>query len=212
MLSRLHDTGVDLSSLKVFVSGGSLLTPDYYTKIRRAFSIDLLHGYGLTEFTPISRNVRLQARAGTVGTIGEGIECRIYHPDAAGVGEIQIKTPNVAAGYLLKDSESQDAFLDGWFRTGDMGKIEGNHLIFVKEIKETRKINGNIVDLQELRRAIVADHDVADCQVTWENNALSAKLAVSSRIDFGEKAQETKARLRELIAEYKIPRHIDILK
>jgi hypothetical protein len=93
-----------------------------------------------------------------------------------------------------------------------MGRLEDDHLIFVKELKETRKINGNIVDLQELRRAMQTDRDVADCQVTWEDNSLSARLAVSSRIDFGEKVQEMKARLRELIAEYKIPRHIGILK
>jgi acyl-CoA synthetase (AMP-forming)/AMP-acid ligase II len=101
--------------------------------------------------------------------------------------------------------------MDGWFRTGDMGFFDGNHLVFIKELKDTRKINGNIVDLEELRRAILLDREVAECQVSCENNSISAKLAVNSRADFKEKAFEVRARLRELIAEYKIPRKISIL-
>ncbi len=211
MLYRLPDPGADLSSLKVFVSGGSLLTSESYSKIKQAFSVDLLHGYGLTEFTPVSRNVRLQARAGTVGTISQGIECRINDPNSAGAGEIQIKPPSGMAGYLRKSDETRKAFMDGWFRTGDMGFFDGNHLVFVKELKDTRKINGNIVDLKELRRAILMDREVAECQVSCENNSISAKLAVNSQADFKEKAFEVRARLRELIAEYKIPRKISIL-
>ncbi|MFI5367719.1 MAG: AMP-binding protein, partial [Spirochaetia bacterium] len=50
LLYRVHDPSVDLSSLRVFVSGGSILTPESYANLKRAFSIDVLHGYGLTEF------------------------------------------------------------------------------------------------------------------------------------------------------------------
>ncbi len=210
MLYRLRDSSADLSSLKVFVSGGSLLTSESYSKIKQAFSVDLLHGYGLTEFTPVSRNVRLQARAGTVGTIGKGIECRINDPNSAGAGEIQIKTPSSIAGYLRKPDETRKAFMDGWFRTGDIGLLDDSHLLFIKELKDTRKINGNMVDLEELRRAILMDREVAECQVACENNSIFAKLAVNSSVDSKEKAFEVRVRLRELIAEYKIPHNISI--
>ena len=211
MLFRLRDPALDLHSLKVFVSGGSLLTGDSFTKIKRAFAVDLLHGYGLTEFTPISRNVRLRARPNTVGTVGEGIECRIHSPNPEGIGEIQVKTPNIASGYFRRPKETREAFQNGWFRTGDLGYIENDHLVFVKELKKTRKINGNIVDLEELRRAIKQDPDVANCCVSCEGNSLTAKIAVHSRIDIQEKERDIRARLRGLLAEYKIPRQVGLL-
>ncbi len=58
ILFNCREESVDLSSLKVFVSGGSRLTNENYQKIQHAFGIELLHGYGLTEFTPVSRNIR----------------------------------------------------------------------------------------------------------------------------------------------------------
>jgi long-chain acyl-CoA synthetase len=208
LLYRVRDTGRDLSSLKTFVSGGSLLSAERYSAIRDAFSIDLLHGYGLTEFTPVSRNVRSLARAGTVGTVVDGVECRIDSPDAGGAGEIRVRTPSLADGYLRRASDTQAAFQDGWFRTGDLGRLEDGHLVVVKEMKQTRKVNGNLVDLEELRRAILTDREVSDCRVACENGGLSAGLAVAGRVDFERKSVELRARLRGLVAEYKIPRTI----
>ena len=63
--------------------------------------------------------------------------------------------------------------------TGDTGRIDDGHLVFVKEKKKTRKINGNLVDLEEVARAIRTDKDVAEVHVGWENNSLFANLAVS---------------------------------
>jgi long-chain acyl-CoA synthetase len=211
VLYRLRDPAVDLSSLKVFVSGGSLLTPDSYAKLTRAFSIDLLHGYGLTEFTPVSRNMRGAARPGTVGPVCDQVECRIDGSAPDGTGEILIKTQNATGRYYRRQRESSEANCDGWFRTGDMGRMDNGHLVFVKELKKTRKINGNIVDMEEISRAIRMDKDVADVRVGWENNSLYASLALSRRIDVEEKTRHLKTSLREIMAEYKIPRRLNVL-
>ena len=211
LLYRLRDPAADLSSLKVFVSGGSLLTLDSYSTLTRAFSVDLLHGYGLTEFTPVSRNVRHAARPGTVGPLCDQVECRIDTPAADGTGEILIRTPHATGTYYHRPRESGEAHLDGWFRTGDIGRMEKGHLVFLKELKNTRKINGNIVDMEEVTRAIRMDRDVADVRVGWENNALFAHLAVSRHIDFEEKTKRLKTSLRGMLAEYKIPRRVSVL-
>lgn len=209
LLCRLRDPSIDLSSLKVFVSGGSLLTPDSFSKITRAFSIDLLHGYGLTEFTPVSRNIRGQARAGTIGPMCSEVQCRIGSPDKSGVGEILIKTAHLSRAYYRRPRESSEALFDGWFRTGDLGHLSGGHLVFSKEKKNTRKINGNIVDLEELTRAIRMDPDVADVALSCEKNQLCARLGIASRFDFKEKALRLKAFLKGIIAEYKVPKQIE---
>ncbi len=211
LLYRLRDPAVDLSSLKVFVSGGSILTPDSYANLKRAFSIDLLHGYGLTEFTPVSRNMRGKSRSGTVGPLCDLVECRIDSCSPGGAGEILIRTPHMTGTYYRRPRESAEAHNDGWFRTGDMGRIDAGHLVFVKELKNTRKINGNLVDIEEVTRALKLDPDVADAQVGWESNSLFARVAVSQRIDFDEKARRMKSLLREVIAEYKVPKRFSVL-
>lgn len=211
LLYRLRDPSADLSSLKVFVSGGSILTPDSYANLKRAFSIDLLHGYGLTEFTPVSRNMRHEARPGTVGPLCNQVECRIDALTPDGAGEILIKTPHETGVYYRRPRESGEAHRDGWFRTGDMGRIDQGHLVFVKELKNTRKINGNLVDMEEISHAIRLDKDVAEVQVGWENNSLFAHLALSQHIDFDEKTKRLKFSLREILAEYKVPKRFSVL-
>lgn len=206
LLGRLHDHAFDLSSLKVFVSGGSVLTADSYVNLTKAFSIDLLHGYGLTEFTPVSRNIRNKARPGTVGPLCDKVTCRIDASAPDGSGEILIKTPQETGVYYRRPRESGEAHRDGWFRTGDIGRIEDGHLMFVKELKNTRKINGNLVDLEEVVHAIRLDAEVAEVRLEWEKNSLHAHLAVSRRVDFDEKMKRLKGSLREVLAEYKIPR------
>jgi long-chain acyl-CoA synthetase len=211
LLYRLRDPAADLSSLKVFVSGGSLLTPDSYSTLTRAFSVDVLHGYGLTEFTPVSRNVRHAARPGTVGPLCDQVECRIDPAGPDGAREILIRTPHEIGRYYHRPRESDEARRDGWFRTGDMGRMDDGHLVFVKELKNTRKINGNLVDMEEVSRAFRLDPDVAEVQVGWENNSLFANLALSRHIDFEEKTKRLKTSLREVLAEYKIPRRLSVL-
>ncbi|MGA2613789.1 MAG: class I adenylate-forming enzyme family protein [Spirochaetia bacterium] len=210
LLARLHDSSADLSSLKVFVSGGSLLTADSYMNIKRAFPVDLLHGYGLTEFAPVSRNIRGRARAGTVGPVCNGVTCRIDSPKPNVVGEILIRAPQIGATYYGRRWESQEAQNDDWFRTGDLGRFDGDHLVFHGELKKTRKINGNMVDLEEVSRAIRLDPDVAEVHVGWERNELFANLGLSRKIDFEEKVKQIKTFLRGTLAGYKIPKNIRV--
>ena len=130
---------------------------------------------------------------------------------ADGAGEILIRTPHTTGTYYRRPRESAEAHNDGWFKTGDMGRIDAGHLVFVKELKNTRKINGNLVDIEEVTRALKLDPDVADAQVGWASNSLFARVAVSQRIDFDEKARRMKSLLREVIAEYKVPKRFSVL-
>jgi len=211
LLARLRDPSADLSSLKVFVSGGSLLSADTYEHIKSVFSVDLLHGYGLTEFAPVSRNMRGRARAGTIGPVCGGVICRIDSPKPDGVGEIFIKAPHVGATYYGRPSESREAMCDGWFRTGDLGRFDEDHLVFTGELKKTRKINGSMVDLEEVSRAILIDPDVAEVHVGWERNALFADLGLRRNVDFEEKVKQIRASLRGTLAGYKIPMSMRVL-
>jgi long-subunit acyl-CoA synthetase (AMP-forming) len=211
LLYRLHDASIGLSSLKVFVSGGSILTPDSFEKLKRAFSIDLLHGYGLTEFTPVSRNMRHEARPGTVGPICDKVECRIDAPTRGATGEILVRTPHETGCYYRRPVESAESHIDGWFRTGDSGRIDEGHLVFEKELKNTRKVNGNIVDLAEVARAIRTDADIGEVHVEWEKNSLTARIGLARRIEIEEKTKTLKSVLRNVVAGYKVPQRFSVM-
>lgn len=211
LFSRLHAPGSAFPSLKAFVSGGSTLTPESYDIVRNAFAVDLLHGYGLTEFTPVSRNARGQARKGTVGPLCDEVQCRIDDPGGSDFGEVLIKTPEKIGFYYRRPRESEEAHREGWFKTGDAGFMDKGHLVFVKELKNTRKVNGNMVDLEEIKRALQLDGDVQDAQVVLEDGHVCAKLAICQKIDFDEKTRALKSFLREILAEHKIPRKLSIL-
>jgi len=88
-------------------------------------------GYGLTETSPVlTLNPPHAPRRGTVGLPLPGVEVRIGDPDAEGLGEVLVRGACVFAGYLEDPAATARAFHDGWFRTGDLGRLERDgHLV-----------------------------------------------------------------------------------
>ena len=202
---NLRDSAQDITTLKAFLSGGSILPKENFYKLIDTFNVDLIHGYGLTEFTPVSRNIRGSIKPGTIGTVCNGLECRIMSPDAHGSGEIMIKTGNMTHAYYKRTSETRDAFDNGWFGTGDIGRIEDGYLIFEHEKKGTRKVKGNMVDLEEVKFALLQCTGIKDVLVEYNMNKLSAHIATDSNKEFSEYIIYIKKMLEQLIATYKIP-------
>jgi len=211
LMYRLKDGSTHLPSLEVFVSGGSVISNELTEQLQDAFSVEYLHGYGLTEFTPVSRNIRGQGRPGTIGPVCRGLECRIDSQGSDGAGEILIRTPHMAKGYFRRPAETSDAFSGGWFRTGDIGKMEDGHLVFIREQKGTRKFKGNMVDLEEVRRALLMNPKVSDAEVACIDNVLSAGIEIDSGNDFDDDVQGIKKYLEDRIAKNKIPREFSRL-
>jgi long-chain acyl-CoA synthetase len=113
--------------IKFLVSGGSAL-PDEVHQAFHAFGFDLAEGYGLTEASPVLTVAAAGNRRqpGTVGKALPGIELRIHQADAEGVGEVWARGPSVMAGYFGDREATEAALVDGWLRTGDMGRLEGD--------------------------------------------------------------------------------------
>lgn len=200
LLSRIYRGDETLDSLKVFVSGGSYLAPDKYDEYSAKFGVDVLHGYGLTEFTPVSRNMRGESRPGTIGPLCNGVSCRIDD------GEILLDTPFMTRGYYRRETETAHAFDNGLFKTGDLGHMENNHLVFDGEKKRTRKMNGNIVDLTEIENTIKSYPQTDQIRLDYKLGKLTAIVS------FKNKNDSHKDILRDFlidrIARYKVPRLI----
>ncbi|MGM0675174.1 MAG: class I adenylate-forming enzyme family protein [Spirochaetota bacterium] len=201
LLHRARPKERTFPSLRTFVSGGSLLGKDEYASIRDGFDIELLHGYGLTEFTPATRNIRGRARAGTIGPVCGKVECRIEAD-----GEILLRTDSMGRRYYRRSRETREAYVDGWLCTGDIGRFSGGHLVFEREKKRTCKVGGILVDLEEVKRALELDPEVARARVTFEDGAITAGLEIPHSVDLAEKKGQLRDFLKPLIAAYKVPR------
>jgi long-chain acyl-CoA synthetase len=123
---------------RVFISGGAPLGMDSINWFLDA-GIRIMEGYGLTETSPvIARNTFEGYRAGTVGYMVPNIETRI-----ADDGELEVRGPNVFHAYWQNEEATREAFTeDGWFKTGDIGKIEDIFLSITDRKKELIKTSG----------------------------------------------------------------------
>jgi len=207
----LRSKGADRSfpSLGSFVSGGSLLGSEEWESLGREFAVEVLHGYGLTEFTPVSRNMRGSARGGTVGPVCDGVSVGIADPDESGCGEIRIRADAMSRGYFGNPGATAAAFRDGWFHTGDRGHFDGDHLVFDNELKRTRKVNGVIVDLEEVRRALLGASIADDAEVFVDGNSVTALVEIPESVDIEEEEKRIRQVLRYQLAPYKITRRIE---
>ena len=127
-----------VSRMRLLVSGGGTLDSDLYHAYRE-IGLTIHEGYGLTEAAPVLTVTPPDGPVpiGSVGKALPGIEIRIVDPDAAGVGEVAAKGPNVMAGYYGNDEATAEALRDGWLYTGDLGRLDKDgHLFLVGRRKD----------------------------------------------------------------------------
>lgn len=154
-------------SLRTLVSGGAALDAE----VMRGFGqlgFRMLQGYGLTECSPIVAVCRYNVLIpGTVGPPLPDVEVRIESPDPDGAGEILVQGPNVMQGYH-NDPEATAEVLspDGWFRTGDFGKLE-NGILTVTGRKKNIIVakNGKNVYPEELEHQLNRNPFIAESLV-----------------------------------------------
>jgi long-chain acyl-CoA synthetase len=211
LLWRCRQMALDTRSLKLLISGGSCLSDELFHNIYKDFGVYLAHGYGLTEFTPVSGNSANHNRIGTVGPVCKGVKVKIDQDAADGSGEILFQTDGMALGYLHRPAETTAAIRDGWFRTGDIGRIDNGYLVFVREKKNTRKVNGNMVDLMEVRRAFLSIPGIDVAHISYSRGTLSGVIEATRGGGVIPDTAAVKKELRNKIAQYKIPKHIEIV-
>jgi len=118
--------------LRLLVSGGAPLGADLVARLD-GLGWDVLSGYGLAETASIfTGNLPGHKRIGSEGQALAGGEIRIADADADGIGEIQLRGASVFAGYAGDKPPASEVFADGgWFRTGDLGRLDGDGYLYV---------------------------------------------------------------------------------
>ncbi len=150
-----------LGSVRVIICGGAHMNTDIAASME-ALGIKILQGYGITECSPLIAVNRNDFRAlDTVGTLLPGYELTLED------GEILVRGPSVMSGYYKDEAATALALEDGWFHTGDLGELDGNHqlritgriknLIVLKNGKKIspEKIEQLVLQIPMVKEAIV---------------------------------------------------------
>jgi len=155
IFAQVHETFG--GKLEMIICGGAALNQDIIDFFD-AIGITVLNGYGITECAPlVSCNRNEWQKNGSVGLPIIGEEVRIFEPDANGEGEICVKGPNVMMGYY-EEPEATAAVIDedGFFHTGDYGKLDEDGWLFITGRKKNLIIfsNGKNVYPEEIETEI----------------------------------------------------------
>jgi len=118
--------------MRIMVSGGAPLKP-IYAKYYRSMGLPLIQGYGLSETTgPIAIGNYRKIKIGSIGTVLPGNEVKLHNPDREGIGELCFRGIGVTPGYYRNKNMNTGVFdNDGFFHTGDLGKIDRGGNIFI---------------------------------------------------------------------------------
>ncbi|RKX81112.1 MAG: hypothetical protein DRP60_01505, partial [Spirochaetes bacterium] len=209
LLAKLYPEDMKIPSLRALVSGGSYLSEENHQFISGRFQVEVLNGYGLTEVAPVTANIRDSGKIGTIGEFCKELSCRISDSADSQSGEILVKVEDSFLGYLGRPNETSDVLKDGWFQTGDLGYEKDGMVYFSGELKRTRKVNGQIVDLKEVETALIETGMVKNAVVTGKTNHIHAEVSLKDPVESERQALKSlRSSLSEIIASYKIPKTI----
>jgi long-chain acyl-CoA synthetase len=157
----------------LFISGGAPLgrhLAEWYADV----GIRIHEGYGLTETSPvIARNTPVAHRIGSVGKPLENLQVRI-----ADDGEILVRGPSVFHAYWNKPEETREAFVDGWFKTGDIGRIDEDGFLYVTDRKKDllKTSGGKFIAPQPIENALKHNPLIAEAVVVGDKRKFPAVL------------------------------------
>jgi long-chain acyl-CoA synthetase len=220
-LDELDRREMPATTLRAISAGGSPVPPTLITRMgeRSGNVIRPGNGYGLTETTSavvVNSGDEYYAHPDSVGRpvpvadieirdeIGESV------PDGT-IGELWVRGPNVVAGYWNKPEATAAAFVDGWFRSGDAAFIRDGLVYVVDRLKDVVLRGGENVYCAEVEAALLALDEVYDVAVFGiPHDVLGEEVACLVRFtpDTALEAAEIQRRLRERLAQFKIPSRI----
>ncbi len=155
---------------RLLVSGSAALPATDHARITETTGQRVVERYGMTE-TLMNCGVRADGprRPGTVGPALPGVEVRLADV-ADGMGEIEVRGPNLVLGYLIRPDATAAAFVDGWFRTGDMAVLDpdGSFRIVGRRATDLIKSGGYKIGAGEIENALLEHPGVAEAAVTGE--------------------------------------------
>ncbi|KAF5366533.1 hypothetical protein D9758_008940 [Tetrapyrgos nigripes] len=192
----------NLSSVKYCLIAGAPATGDLFRQLLQVFpEIHLGQGYGLTESSPVISMFPLTQKVGTLGSAGQlvsGTTIKIVTSNGTLAkfdqeGELYVKGGQITLGYYQNAKATEETFIDGWLRTGDIAIMKPNGDIFIIDrLKELIKVKGLQVAPAELEGHLLDHPYIADVAVIGVPDEYSGELPRAYVVLHDEQAKEAK--------------------
>jgi long-chain acyl-CoA synthetase len=218
-----HDLKAIAARLRVGISGGAAMPVEVMRRFEERFGIAILEGYGLSETSPVATFSFLDFPRipGSIGKAIPGTQVRVV--DAAGEalptgqpGEIVVRGHNVMKGYYRRPQETAAAIRDGWFHTGDIGRMDEEANFYVVDRLKDMVIRGGFnVYPRELEEVLMTHEAVAQVAVIGvPHDTLGEEVKAVLVLRAGQTAtpEAIVAWCRERMAAYKYPRFVEIVE
>jgi len=207
------------ATLRVCVSGGASMPVEILRGFEEKFGCIILEGYGLSETSPVAsfNHPDRVRKPGSIGTPIEGVQMRLIDDTgqtaAAGeIGEIAIRGHNVMKGYWGKPEATAEAITDGWFRTGDLAKVDSDGYYYIVDRKKDLIIRGgyNVYprELEEVLHEHPAVAEVAVVGIPHPDLGEEVGAAVALKPGASATAAELREFAKDKVAAYKYPRQV----
>lgn len=209
--------------LKVAYTGASSLPKSIFERWREVFGFEIVEGYGLTECSPVvsANPIDGQKKIGSVGLPITDVQVKIVNDQfeevpVGEVGELVVKGPSVMKGYFNREKENQEAFYDGWFRTGDIAKQdEDGYLYIVDRKKDVIIRSGFNVYPREVEEVLYSHPAVLEAAVIGvpdEEKGELVKAVITFKPGFSERiVDDIKKFCKTRLATYKIPTEFEVV-
>ena len=170
------------------------------------FGIKVINGYGITECSPIvSLSLLKGNKLGSIGKPIKNVEMKVINENEDGEGELCVKGDIVMLGYYNNPEANAQVFKDGWFLTGDVGRIDEDGFVFITGRKKNIIIldNGKNVYPEELEYLIGRIEGVTEVLVYAEDGFITAEIYAED-MSFKDKIEDAvKNDLNKSVAQYK---------
>lgn len=209
----------DLTSLRFIMWGATPVTPSVAESVTKRTGVPWVPAYGASELPVITCNPLRHARLDSAGKPVPGVSLRVVSLDNSNrplppgeTGEIQVRAASLMAGYLPEEA-TEEAFSDGWYRTGDVGYVEPDGWVHLTDrFKEMIKVRGFQVAPAEVEGVLLGHPAVADTAVFGvpdpvNGESIIAAVTLSKETEPSELIQHVAERL----ASYKKPARIEIV-
>jgi fatty-acyl-CoA synthase len=213
---RFASTSFD--HIRFMVSGGAPMSRDIFDTFKEQKNIRIWEGYGLTEVGP--NNFMANGKLGTIGLPMPYVDVRLINPDGKEVapgeeGEILLRGPNVCAGYLNKPEATAEAIQDGWFHTGDLGRIDDDgHMAIAGRLKDMFISGGVNIYPAEIERVIEAHPVVTGAAVIGvpdERWGEVGKAIVEVKAGKSLTLDDLLDYLKDRIGKFKMPKYLEVV-
>jgi long-chain acyl-CoA synthetase len=225
LLQAAQAKGISLAGTRIAISGAMALPHELVVPFEKATGGYLVEGYGLSECSPVlmANPVAENRVPGTVGLPLPGTECRVVDPENPRVdvapgsaGELLVRGPQVFSGYYGKPEATQEVFVDGWFRTGDIVTIDDAGFVrIVDRIKELIITGGFNVAPTEVENVLRQHPQVEDVAVVGlpddhagEEVVAAIVVAPGAEVD----TEAIRSYARGILTPYKVPRRLFIVE